>query len=131
MDQLTLSLVPVFAAGLAIQQLLEILDPMLVKVIGNGDKKLILGLISLTGGLTLSFGMDMRVLAPMGVLDSDLLDGLVTALIISAGTEAFNSILKYLGYSKESAKNYAAITKAEVKRDYIANDLLFRMDNRK
>lgn len=131
MDQLMLSLVPVFAAGLAIQQLLEILDPIVIKVVGNGDKKLILSLISLIGGLILAFGVDLRVLAPLGVLDSDILDGVVTALIISAGTETLNSILKYLGYTKESAKSYAAVAKAEVKRNYVANDLLFRMDHRK
>lgn len=34
-------------------------------------------------------------------------DVIVTALVLSAGTEGFNSILKFLGYSKEDKKAQA------------------------
>jgi hypothetical protein len=36
------------------------------------------------------------------------LDVFVTALILSAGTEGFNSIMKFLGYAKEGKKAEAA-----------------------
>jgi hypothetical protein len=37
----------------------------------------------------------------------------VNALIISAGTEGFNSVMKFLSYQKESAKSDAAVKKAD------------------
>jgi hypothetical protein len=49
-----------------------------------------------------------------------VLDFLVTALIISAGTEGFNSLLKLLGYAKETKKgdaaNRAEMTTKEIQR---------------
>ena len=39
-------------------------------------------------------------------------DILVSALVISAGTEGFNSIMKFASYQKESAKADAAVKKA-------------------
>lgn len=110
MDKLVVALGPAFAAGFAVQQLLEILDGFVVKIkiIGKADKKLILGIVSLIVGLVLAFGAGLRVLQPLGVTNADFLDGVVTALIVSAGTEGFNSIMKFLGYAKEDKKGGAA-----------------------
>jgi hypothetical protein len=36
----------------------------------------------------------------------------ISALIVSAGTEGFNSIMKFLSYQKEAAKATAAVKKA-------------------
>jgi hypothetical protein len=36
-----------------------------------------------------------------------VVDVIVTALVLSAGTEGFNSILKFLGYAKEDKKAQA------------------------
>lgn len=130
MDTLILALVPVFAAGVAIQQLLEILDPLVMRLIGERDKKLALGIISILAGFALSMGAGLRILEPLGIMDSGLFDAVVTALIISAGTEGFNSVLKFLGYSKESKKVDAAATKAWVIRDPQAKDLMYRMDRK-
>jgi hypothetical protein len=109
MDTLVIALGPAFAAGFAVQRLLEILDPLLEKIpLVKKYKKIILGIVSLIIGLILAFGVGLRVLRPLGVVNADVLDGAVTALIVSAGTEGFNSILKFLGYTKENTKTIAA-----------------------
>jgi hypothetical protein len=123
-----LSLVPVLAAGLAIQQLIELLDPVTTKVIGDKDKKMVLSIISLAAGLVLSFGCGLRVLAPLGVINGDVLDGIITALIVSAGTETINSLLKYLGYAKENMKVEATGGKVTTKKDYSANTVTHKVD---
>ena len=112
MENLILSLGPAFAAGLAVQQFLELTDRFIeqfLKLIGAPlgleiDKQMVLGLISLLLGLIITIGAGLRVLAPLGVQGGDFADVIVTALIVSAGTEGFNSILKFLGYVKEDRK---------------------------
>lgn len=138
MDQLVATVVPIFAAGFAIQQFLEILDPIVVRLIGERDKKLILGIISLIAGLLIAFGTGLRVLAPLCIYSDiqegsyfDMLDALITAFIISAGTEGINSVMKFLGYAKESKKGDAAALKAWVGRDQDARDIMYRMDRKR
>ena len=104
MDKLVMALGPVFAAGVAIQQLLELLDSVLKKMIGDDSKKVALGLLSLGVGLALAFGAGLRVLAPLGVPNVWPWDEIVTGMIISGGTQGINSILKFLGYAKEGKK---------------------------
>jgi H+/gluconate symporter-like permease len=128
MNPLIESLAPVFAAGIAIQQLLEILDPLIVRIVGKRDKKLVLGLVSLVVGLVLAFGAGLRVLEPLGFYEAGTLDALVTALIISAGTESFNSIIKFLGYAKEGKKGDAAALEGWLSRDPDGLDALRKMD---
>ena len=100
LDKLVVALGPAFACGFAVQQLLEILDPVVDKI--KGDKKLVVGIVSLVVGLVLAFGAGLRVLQPLGVPNANYyVDVIVTALIISAGTEGFNSVMKFLGYSKD------------------------------
>jgi hypothetical protein len=111
MDTLVKALGPVFAAGFAVQQLLEVLDPLIVKIIGNADKKLILGIVAFVFGLILAFGTGLCILEPLGVANAGLWDTIVTGLAISAGTEGVNSILKFMGYSKEREKAVAALEK--------------------
>jgi hypothetical protein len=121
MEQLVVALGPAFAAGFAIQRLLEILDPVFEMQRVKESKKMILGLVSLAVGLLLAFGIELRVLQPLGVVSSDYLDALVTGLIISAGSEGFNSILKFLGYAKEGKKADAAEKKEEVPAAALVN----------
>ena len=112
MDNLILSLGPAFAAGLAVQQFLELTDRFIdqfLKLIGESlgskiDKKLVMGLISLFLGLVITIGAGLRVLAPLGIQGGELADVFVTALVVSSGTESFNSILKFLGYVKDGRK---------------------------
>ncbi len=107
MDQLINAFGPVFAAGFAMQQLLEILSPLAEKFPAN--KKLILGLLSFGVGLALAGWGGFSVLNPLGFTSAtDFIDVFVTGLTISAGTEGVNSIMKFLGYTKEKKKGDAA-----------------------
>jgi len=120
MDKLILALGPAFAAGFAVQRLLEILDPVLDKVKAIKDnKKVTLGLVSLIVGLVLAFGIGLRVLEPLGVANAGIFDGIATALIISAGTDGINSIIKFLGYAKEDKKAEAADKKENAEKKAI------------
>ena len=113
MDKMILALAPAFAAGFAIQQLLEILDHLIEKIIGSADKKLVLGIVSLIVGIALAWGGGLKVLQPLGVMNADLIDLFVTGLIISGGTQGINAIIKFLGYAKEDKKAEAASKKAD------------------
>ncbi len=118
MNNLVIALAPVFAAGLAVQQFLEILTSVLdlgQRAAFEKHKKAILGLASLTLGLVFASSSSLRVLKPLftGVVTDPVtiptyLDYIVTALVISAGTEGVNSILKFLKYKKEETKGDAA-----------------------
>jgi hypothetical protein len=109
METLVTSLGPVFAAGLAIQQLLELLDALFLKdKIPEEWKKFWMGVLSLVAGLALSFGAGLRVLEPLGAASTWYWDQITTGLIISGGTQGINSILKFLGYAKEGKKADAA-----------------------
>lgn len=90
---------------------MELLDPILDRVIKE-NKKIVLGITSFLVGVVLSALVGLRVLGPLGVPPSDLVtvvDVIITGLIISAGTEGFNSILKFMGYAKDNKKKDAAI----------------------
>ena len=109
METLVTSLGPAFAAGLAIQQLIELLDAIkLQNVIAENWKKVIFGLLSLGLGLGLAFGAGLHVLEPLGASVVWPWDEITTGLIISGGTQGINSILKFLGYAKEGKKAEAA-----------------------
>ncbi|KAA3660770.1 MAG: hypothetical protein DWQ04_18455 [Chloroflexi bacterium] len=107
MDQLIKAFGPVFAAGFAVQQLLEIISPLAEKFPAN--KKLVLGFLSLAVGLALAGWGGFSILLPLGFTSTtDFIDVFVTGLVISAGTEGVNSIMKFLGYTKENKKGEAA-----------------------
>ena len=120
MDTLVKALGPAFAAGFAIQQLLEILDPLIIKIIGQADKKLVLGIVAFIVGLVLAFGAGLSILEPLGVADTGIWDTIITGLVISAGTEGINSILKFLGYTKEKEKATAATAKKALTGDTLS-----------
>lgn len=107
LSNLIIALAPAFAAGFAVQRLLEIADPVLDMVGKPRIKHIVAGVISLIIGLLLAFGAGLHVLEPLGIKNQTLIDGLVTGLIVSGGTEGFNSIMKFLGYAKD-AKSAAA-----------------------
>lgn len=118
MDELIIALGPAFATGFAVQRLMEILDPIVDKVkIFREYKKIFLGVVSFIVGLVLTFGIGLRVLEPLGVPNEAFWDGIVTALIISAGTEGFNSIMKFLGYKKEEKKAEMALSMDKAKKE--------------
>jgi hypothetical protein len=116
MDMLVTALGPVLAAGFAVQQLLEILNPLVERFTGDNEKakKMYLGIVSLLLGFGLSFGAGLQVLTALGSPAPYLVDGVVSGLIISGGTEGINSIMKFLGYTKEKEKANAAAAREEV-----------------
>jgi hypothetical protein len=98
------ALAPVIVGAFAVQQLLELLQN--IPAISNSSKKkLILGAISLVIGIALTFGTGMRVLEPLEIASQDWMDAVVTGILLSAGTEGSNSILKILEYFKDKLKN--------------------------
>lgn len=114
------ALAPAFSAGVAVQQLLEILDPVISAVFGAANKKLVLGIISFVIGILLAWGLcELHVVQilsggepkPCWTGWNLVGDVLISGLIISAGTEGFNSIIKFLGYAKENKKGEAAASK--------------------
>jgi len=119
METLVTALGPVFAAGLAVQQFLELIGPWLEKITNDDDKKkkMFVGLISLVVGLGLSFGARLYVLSALGASTPFVVDGIVSGLIISGGTEGINSVMKFLGYSKEKEKANAATAKGNAGED--------------
>jgi uncharacterized membrane protein YidH (DUF202 family) len=129
MDKLITALAPVFAAAFSVQQLLEILTSVLdLDSRSNFQKykKTILGVVSLIVGFVLAYNGYLRVLQPLFIVNSvtdptthavtpiysvaipRYLDFIVTGLVISAGTEGLNSIMKFMKYAKEDKKNEAA-----------------------
>jgi hypothetical protein len=117
MDQLTIALGPVFVAGFAVQQFLEILMSIL-NLDSNASfekyKKAILSVASLAMGFLLAYCIpSLRVLH--AVDSKNALSGwdlVVTAFVLSAGTEGINSIVKFMKYSKEDKKETAALKDA-------------------
>lgn len=111
MDELVKALAPAFACGLGVQQALELADVFIGAHIGGQKKKVTLGWLSLALGVAITWFGEIRVLNvlaptkfPLEGAVAPLFDVIVSALIISAGTEGFNSILKFLLYKKEEQK---------------------------
>lgn len=99
--------------GFAVQQILKILDPSIEAVIPKNWKKTVLGLVALGIGLAAAYGAEVRVLLPLGVSNAGSWDPIVTGIIVSAGTQGFNSIMKFLGYAKENKKAAAERGRSE------------------
>jgi hypothetical protein len=101
---------PAFAAGFAVQQLLEIADPLIAWFgLTATAKKALLGVLSLVIGLAIADICGLRVLQALESRTTQVRGDLfVTGVVISAGTEGFNSIMKFLGYSKDARKAAAA-----------------------
>lgn len=104
-------LAPIFAASLAVQQVLEVVSMPLENRVGKLGLKSVLGIIGFVIGIILAYTFDLNVMEYFKVAHSGgLLDKVVTALILSAGTEGTNSLVKFLKYLKEDKKATAAET---------------------
>ncbi|MCA1616796.1 MAG: hypothetical protein LC800_22465 [Acidobacteria bacterium] len=104
-----------FVASFAVQQILEAVSWPVQHFLGESWKKTALGVVGFLIGLFLSVQLDLYILnyfIPDGVATSALrggtLDTVLSALVLSAGTEGTNSVLKYLKYLKEDRKTKAA-----------------------
>lgn len=114
-NELVTAFAPAFAAGFAIQRLLQIVDPLtdglmaILETVTHWTddtrkyaKGIILAFISFSVGLWIVTSLSaMRVLLALKIPGYPAVDTFISALIISGGTEGVNSILKFLGYAKE------------------------------
>jgi hypothetical protein len=110
-------LAALFAAAFAVQQLLELLTTILTldsRPTFQRYKKAILGVSSLIAGLILAYCFpQLQVLKILGSSSTGTgLDVCVTGLVLSAGTDGVNSILKFAKYSKEDKKSTVASKEA-------------------
>jgi len=103
MDDFARAIGPIFIASFALQQLIELLDPILDAALGE-RKKWILSAVSLLAALGLTFGAGLRSLGPLGAEVPDWADAAITALLLTGGTKGINDLLKLIGYRKEAAK---------------------------
>lgn len=107
MNTLIEAIGPVFVASFALQQLLELLDPVLDQLIKQ-HKGWILSAVAFIAGLALTMLLDLGMLAVFGVDHSRWLDTLITGLFISGGTSWLNDLLKIARYRKLEVRARAA-----------------------
>jgi hypothetical protein len=103
MNQLIEALAPILIASFAIQQLIELLDPILDAVIKT-HKEWMLSVVAFIAGLTLTLILGLRILAPFGITRFPWIDVILTTLFITGGTKGVNDLMKLIGYKKEEAK---------------------------
>jgi hypothetical protein len=119
MNDLAQALLLPFAAGFIVQRFLELLDPITSKWIKDPTtKRIVLAWAALVLGLVLAWTLHLEIFhdmkLPQGANLPDWLDTIFTAIFISAGTEGFNSLLKFAYYRKESSKADAAARMSQV-----------------
>ena len=103
MDELARVLGVVIACGIAIQQLIELLDPAL-DILIKPHKKWILSTVALVMAVTLTAALGLGILGPLGYPHAGILDVIVTALFMLSGTKGANDLLKWIGYKKTAAR---------------------------
>lgn len=103
MDALWLALAPVLVTGIALQQLLELLEAPLTRW-ARRHKAWILSATALVAALALTFGLGLRLLAPFGFARAGWLDGVLTALFLTGGTRAFDDLRAWFGYKRQAAR---------------------------
>ena len=97
-----LALLPVFTSGLAIQRLIEIVDALRAPV--RRAEGMVMLVSVACAAIILGLGQgNMLILTKLGFAPKfGPLDYVVTTLVMSAGTEGVNSILKILGNTKDA-----------------------------
>ena len=84
----------------------------LIPVLGRlgQPKRVWYGAIALVLGLLLALLAGLRIFQPLGVQNvPPWLDSVVTGLVVSASSEGFNSVNKYLSYMKAKEKREARV----------------------
>lgn len=104
MDETVVLLAPAVVVSIALQQFLELLDPVLEALI-KAHKKWILSTVALVLALCLTLGLQFRLLAPLGHPQLPGLHILLTALFLLGGSKGFNDLLKWVGYKKLEARS--------------------------
>jgi hypothetical protein len=109
-DSIIQALTVPFAAGFAVQRFLEILDPLTSKFLSNpNSKKAFLGVVSLSIGCLIAWQIPVELFHDLlkqagNIKITPTFDHFLSGIFISAGTEGFNSLLKFAQYKKEATK---------------------------
>jgi hypothetical protein len=107
MDEIAVLLAPAIIVSIALQQLIELLDPALDALIRQ-HKKWILSAVALVLALVLTLALNLRLLAPLGHAQVPGLDVALTALFLIGGSKGFNDLLKWVSYKKVQARSALA-----------------------
>jgi hypothetical protein len=115
------ALAPAFVAGFAVQQAVEVVSSVAAFAPKFDDnvkiKKATLSVVAVAFAACIVAALDLDVLKVFNateVCPSPVWHGIITTIFSSAGTEGFNSLLKWLSYKKEDAKASAADKKKAV-----------------
>ena len=103
MNLLVEALAPAFVVSLALQQLMELLDPVLEHWL-KPHKAWLMSAIAFGASILLSLLLHLRILHALGLNTFDLLDIVVTALFLTGGTKGINDLLKVIDYRKEAQR---------------------------
>ena len=106
------SLGPVIITSFALQQLLELIDPLLERLLTK-NKALIHSFLAFFVALGLSLLLDLQALRPFGLTRMPWLDTLLTALLITGSTKWVNDLVKVMGYKKNELRLRSALIGAE------------------
>src|SRR4051812_33046229 len=115
-DSIIQALTVPFAAGFVVQRFLEVFDPLTSKLFGDANtKKIALKIASLLLGWAIAavlpvaiFHTLMNVPVPNDPGFLTYFDYFLSGVFVSAGTEGFNTLLKFGNYKKEASKADAA-----------------------
>jgi hypothetical protein len=128
MQDLIHALLAPFVAGFIVQRFLELFDPFTAaKIRDPNAKKAILGVVSLAIGCIVSGFTDLRVFHALQLTFPGLhelphaVDVFFSGVFISAGTEGFNSLLKFANYKKEASKADAARKRSQLSGDELGS----------
>lgn len=103
MNEVATVLAPVFVASFALQQLIELLDPVLDTLIKR-HKKWILSAVAFVVALAMSLGLNLGVLSALGVPVVRWVDVLITALFVTGSTKGINDLVKVLAYKRTEVR---------------------------
>src|SRR5258706_14946551 len=105
MPDLTQALLVPFLAGFIVQRFLEVVDPFTTaKIADPNRKKVVLSVISLILGWLLAGFGHIAIFNALKWAMSSGWDVFFSGIFISAGTEGFNSLMKFANYKKEASK---------------------------
>jgi hypothetical protein len=115
------ALAPAFVAGFAVQQSVEVVSSLgafMPKFDDNVKlKKAVLSVVAMAFAACIVVVLKLDIFKAFNTTDvrpSPIWHGIITTVFISAGTEGFNSLLKWLSYKKEEAKASAANNRKDV-----------------
>jgi hypothetical protein len=110
------SLGPVVISSFALQQLLELIDPILERFIKT-NKAMVHSWLAFLVALGLSLLLELRALRPFGLTRFVWMDTLLTALLITGGTKWVNDLVKVMSYKKSELRLRAAQKRMQSKKE--------------